>query len=231
MLESFIGTICLCIIIITFALSFIQFIGTLIGTKTFEPEVLYIGDYVQSIIIFLFISTLVLLLYVHIYFINSVDSALYNSGLLFIFYSAIASIVIDVLYTSIMKIILYFSKSKTTYFLKEDEKNWTWIFIMVAYTIYFGINNLFLYSYSYIALILSYLFWMHPTKSSLTEKITQLKSLSLSYWCCFVFIIICGFAAVRYSEPLYTIASVIGIISGFPLGIFFMTLISKRMKH
>ena len=51
MIESFLGTMFLCIIIISLALSFIQYIGIKVNIKTYEPEIIYIGDYVQSIII------------------------------------------------------------------------------------------------------------------------------------------------------------------------------------
>ena len=66
MIESILGTIFLCIIIISLALSFIQYIGIKVDTKTYEPEITYIGDYVQSVIIFLAISSLGLLIYIHI---------------------------------------------------------------------------------------------------------------------------------------------------------------------
>lgn len=52
MIESILETIFLCIIIISLALSFIQYIGIKVDTKTYEPEITYIGDYVQSVIIF-----------------------------------------------------------------------------------------------------------------------------------------------------------------------------------
>ena len=45
MIESILGTIFLCIIIISLALSFIQYIGIKVDTKTYEPEITYIGDY------------------------------------------------------------------------------------------------------------------------------------------------------------------------------------------
>ena len=62
MIESILETIFLCIIIISLALSFIQYIGIKVDTKTYEPEITYIGDYVQSVIIFLAISSLGLLI-------------------------------------------------------------------------------------------------------------------------------------------------------------------------
>lgn len=230
MLESFIGTIFTCVIIVSLLLSVIQYIGIKADTKTYEPEVSYIGDYVQSIIIFLAISSLSLLLYVHIYFTKSNDSALYSSGLLFIILGALCGLFINFIYMFIMKIMSYFDKTNSTYFLKGYEKNWTWIFLMIAYSIYFLINKIGNYGFAYIALILSFLFWMNPTIESIKSKLTQLKSLSRSYWCCFVFVIICGIASVRYSKPPYTIAAIVGIILGFILGIMLMNIISKKMK-
>lgn len=141
MIESFIGTIFTCIILVSLLLSVIQYIGIKADTKAYEPEVSYIGDYVQSIIIFLAISSLSLLFYVHIYFSKSNDSALYSSGLLFIIGGAICGLVINIIYMFIMKIISYFDKTNSTYSLKGYEKNWTWIFLMIAYAIYFLINK------------------------------------------------------------------------------------------
>ncbi len=230
MIESFLGTIVLCVILIASALSLIQYIGIKAKTKTVEPEITYIGDYVQSIVIYLVISSLGLLIYIYIYFKNTENTALYNSGLLFILYSAISGLLINFIYYIIMKFIMFFDKTKSTYFLKTYERNWTWIFIMIAYAIYYFCNNLNTYSFAYIALILSFLFWMHPTKSAFKDKLTEFKSLSRSYWCCLVFILICGFAAIRYRTPTYTIASFIGIILGFIIGIFLMALISNKMK-
>ena len=135
MIESFLGTMFLCIIII--ALSFIQYIGIKVNTKTYEPEITYIGDYVQSIIIFLAISSLGLLIYVYIYFNNMRSSAWYDSGLLFIVYSAVTGFIINIIYCVIMNIIKFFDKTKSTYFLKDYEKNWTWILVMLAYQIYY----------------------------------------------------------------------------------------------
>ena len=60
MIESFLGTMFLCIIIISLALSFIQYIGIKVNIKTYEPEIIYIGDYVQSIIIFLAILHIII---------------------------------------------------------------------------------------------------------------------------------------------------------------------------
>lgn len=230
MIETFLGTMFLCIIIITALLSFIQVVSMKIGSKTYEDEVTYIGDYVQSIIIFLVISSLVLLYYVHIYFTTSKDSDLYNSGLLFLALGILLGFFIRVLYSIIMNFILYFDKAKSTYFLKDYEKNWTWIFILISYAIYFVIQHLYLYSFSYITLVLSYFFWMIPTKSSLIDKFKELTNLSVSYWCCFVFIFICGFVSIRYTKIPYSIAAYIGIIIGFILGIICMALIARYTK-
>ena len=122
MIESFLGTMFLCIIIISLALSFIQYIGIKVNIKTYEPEIIYIGDYVQSIIIFLAISSLGLLIYVYIYFNNMKSSAWYDSGILFIVYSAITGFIINIVYSVIMNIIKIFDKTKSTYFLKDYEK-------------------------------------------------------------------------------------------------------------
>lgn len=119
MIESFLGTMFLCIIIISLALSFIQYIGIKVNIKTYEPEIIYIGDYVQSIIIFLAISSLGLLIYVYIYFNNMKSSAWYDSGILFIVYSAITGFIINIVYSVIMNIIKIFDKTKSTYFLKD----------------------------------------------------------------------------------------------------------------
>lgn len=141
MIESILETIFLCIIIISLALSFIQYIGIKVDTKTYEPEITYIGDYVQSVIIFLAISSLGLLIYVYIYFNNMKSSAWYDSGLLFIVYSAVTGFIINIIYSVIMNIIKFFDKTKSTYFLKDYEKKWTWILVMLAYQyIIFAIN-------------------------------------------------------------------------------------------
>ena len=101
---------------------------------------------------------------------------------------------------------------------------------MLAYQIYYLCNQLYTYGFAYLALILSYFFWMNPTKLAFAEKISEFKSLTRSYWCCFVFIIICGFASIRYSSFPYSIAAIVGIILGFIIGIFLMICISKKMK-
>lgn len=107
MIESILETIFLCIIIISLALSFIQYIGIKVDTKTYEPEITYIGDYVQSVIIFLAISSLGLLIYVYIYFNNMKSLAWYDSGLLFIVYSAVTGFIINIIYSVIMNIIKF----------------------------------------------------------------------------------------------------------------------------
>lgn len=230
MIETFLGTLFLCVIIITILLAFIQYIGIKIGSKTYEDEVTYIGDYVQSIIIFLAISSFVLLFYVHLYYAKSIESDLYNSGLLFLVYGVFSGIIIQAVYYITMHIIQFFNKNKSTYFLKAYEKNWTWIFILITYAIYFISQHLYSYGFSYIALVLSYFFWMMPTKSTFKDKLKELKTLSISYWCCFVFVFICGFVSIRYTKPPYSIAAFIGIIIGFILGIICMILIAKKMK-
>ena len=111
MIESFLGTIVLCVILIASALSLIQYIGIKAKTKTIEPEITYIGDYVQSIVIYLVISSLGLLIYIYIYFKNTENTALYNSGLLFILYSAISGLLINFIYYIIMKFIMFFDKT------------------------------------------------------------------------------------------------------------------------
>lgn len=186
MIESILETIFLCIIIISLALSFIQYIGIKVDTKTYEPEITYIGDYVQSVIIFLAISSLGLLIYVYIYFNNMKSLAWYDSGLLFIVYSAVTGFIINIIYSVIMNIIKFFDKTKSTYFLKDYEKNWTWILVMLAYQIYYLCNQLYTYGFAYLALILSYFFWMNPTKLAFEEKISEFKSLTRSYWCSFL---------------------------------------------
>ena len=143
MIETFLGTLFLCVIIITILLAFIQYIGIKIGSKTYEDEVTYIGDYVQSIIIFLAISSFVLLFYVHLYYAKSIESDLYNSGLLFLVYGVFSGIIIQAVYYITMHIIQFFNKNKSTYFLKAYEKNWTWIFILITYAIYFISQHLY----------------------------------------------------------------------------------------
>ena len=226
MIELYLGAFFLCALIVTLSLCVIQIISIKIGNKTYEDEVIYIGDYVQSIIIFLAISAFLLLLYVHYYFIYVSENALYNSGLLFLLLSCATGFTSKLIYKVVLKAINWFSKTNSVYYLKGHEINWLWIFILGFYCIAFLYFKAYSYSFSYLTLILSYFFWLD---SNIKERLKELTSLSVSYWCCLIFVIICIFISIRYQDSL-SIAAILGAILGFFIGIFCMYNISKYFK-
>lgn len=230
MIESFLGTITLCILLICVSLSLIQLFSMRIGLKQYEDDVHYIGDYALSLIIFLVISTFALIFYIYLYFSLVVDSPGFNSGIFFLIFGLISGSLIKILYKVIMNIILFFDKSKTTYFLKNHEMNWTILFICLVFFFYFIFTNYLTFALSYLSIILSYFFWIDFSKENLLKKLQEIKSLSVFYWCCVIFVIICGFATIRYPKGINIIAAFIGIVFGFILGILCMYFIRKKSK-
>ena len=226
MLELYLGAFFLCALIVTLSLCAIQIISIKIGNKTYEDEIIYIGDYIQSIIIFLVISAFLLLLYVHYYFIYASENALYNSGLLFLLLSCATGFISKLIYKFVLKAINWLSKANSTYYLKNHEINWLWIFILSSYCIAFLCFKSYSYSFSYLTLILSYFFWLD---SNIKARLKELTSLSVAYWCCLILVIICIFISIRYQDFL-SIAAILGTIVGFFIGIFCMYNINKYFK-
>lgn len=229
-IEKFLGTIVLCIILICGSLSLVQLLSSKIGIKSFEDEVTYVGDYVLSIIIFTALSTIVLLYFVHYYITNTNNSSLYSSGLLFLGLEALSGLLIRLIYFIIMKVLNCFGKGRNIYMIKPHEISWTWIIISLALMLCFFIFQEKTYAFSYLAIALSYLIWIDFSCHSLRNKLIEIKSLTSAYWSVIVLLVICAFASIRYRSGLESVASFVGIILGFILGILCMYAINKKLQ-
>lgn len=191
----------------------------------------YIDGYVSSFIIFLAISSLALLFYVDIYFSNVKNSPMYNSGLLFIIYGAVTSVIINVIYMIIMKIISFCDKTNSTYVLNTNERNWIWVFLMLAYGVTFCILREYTYGCAYFALILGFFFWMFPDLQSLISKCKSLKLLRPLYWTCILVIDIISIIAIKLKPiKINGLSLGIGILGGLGIGSFLLVHTSKKKK-
>lgn len=230
MIESFLGTILFCSLVVILPLLLIQFIAIKTNMKVHDHDVQYVGDYVVSFIIFFVASAIALLFYMFFYYKNTSDTTLYNSGLLFQIWGFVINLIVKVIYHAIIYFINLISKAQNNYFLKFAEMNWIMIFISIIYSIWFFLLKENTYSFSYFALALGYFLGTFTSKDSLKEIIKELKSLTLFYWCTFLFILICGFSAIRYKYPPLNIASCIGIIIGYIIGIMLMYRLNSRYR-
>ena len=231
MIKNYLVPIALCIILICGLLSLVQLISTKIGIKSFEDEVTYVGDYVLSIIIFTALSTIVLAYFVHYYITNTNNSSLYNSGLLFLGLEALSGLFIRLIYFIIMKALNCFGKGRNIYMIKPHEISWTWIIISLALMLCFFILQEKTYAFSYLAIVLSYFIWIDFSCHSLRKKLIEIKSLTSAYWSVIVLLVISAFTSIRYPSGKESVASIIGIILGFFLGILCMNAISKKLQR
>lgn len=228
MIETFLGTMLLCCGMVIIVLLFIQFVARKINMKVSEESVGYFGDYIISFVIFFVASAICLLFYVIFYFEATPDTAIYNSGLLFMILGLAINLILKKIYQAIMKIVNLISKSSQIYLLKTVEKNWIMIFISFGYAAYFWLFQEKTYSFSYLTLALGYCLGMFTSKESFEEILSELKSLTKFYWFASLMILMCGFSAIRYTNAPLNIASIVGIVLGYAIGIMLMCKIEER---
>ncbi|MCI1930420.1 MAG: hypothetical protein LKJ13_01845 [Clostridia bacterium] len=231
MIENFLGTIVICAFLICVSVSLIYYLSIRFGIKSHEDDAIDFMDYAISMIIFVFLSAIVLLNFVYFYIVNIKDSALYNSGLLFIFLEVASGLIIKWLYLVITKVFCVFFKNTSIYKLKKYEITWTWIFISLGLMVFYLIEHGIVYAFSYLAIILSYFIWIELSISSLKGKLKELKSLTISYWSVISFIIISGFTTIRYNSRLGFVASTAGMVLGLILSIFCIDALNKKLKN
>lgn len=229
MLASFLKIMFSNALLFSIILIFIQLIGIKNKSKLIEEKVTWIGYYFISMILFLTISSLILILCFCIYIAKyNNNNILYSSGLMFIIFNALSSYIIEGLYWLVIKIHIHFNKEM--YKLNNNEKIWSLLFILLVYAISFFVSQKYYYSILYFEVILGYLFWLHPTLSDLRQKKKELLSLSRLFWIGLFFVLLCYLTVKKYEkEPIKIVASIIGIIIGFIIGIFFMEYIAKKM--
>ncbi len=217
MLEQLLGTTALSAIIIFVFYTLFYKLSCKLNLKKTELDATYIGDYAASIIVFMAISSLTLLIIVYMYMSWDLPEFLSDSGIVFAIIQFASGLFIRFTYWMFFTAVNKLTKSSTYHKLTPEEFSWTILMLCSVYGIVFLIEKQYTISFTYIVIVISYFFWLDVSNTSLKEKISSIKNLSLSYWYVIVFIGVTSYITLKYKTKLEIIFAIIGMF----LGIFF----------
>lgn len=190
--------------------------------KLYEEDVTYFGDYASSLLMFIFISSLILLFSVYIYLQIPFSSYFINSGLAFLIIEIIAGIIINFLHWLIFKFLCHLSKCKDYYHLKEHEITWTWLIICTIYGTVYWFCKEYEISCTYWVIVVSYFFWLGVNPKSLKIKLSSFYSLSYSYIVILIFIFLCAISVIRYKTDLQRFLFMLGVFIAIVICLFLL---------
>ena len=72
----------------------------------------------------------------------------------------------------------------------------------------------------YFIIDLSYFFWLDSNTSSISEKITNLKKISKSFWYVIIFSGLTAFISIRYTSTSQTLFAFAGLLIGIIICIY-----------
>lgn len=222
MIEQLLGTTCLCAIITLFSYFAFYRIACMLKIKNRNNTKINFEEYATHIFVFLAISSIILLFIIRFH--TSISSRLpiflNDSGFTFFTLQLMSGALIRWLYIFIFFCINKIVKSDSSYRLTNSELSCTWLLLCFIYGVVFLFYKEYTIAFMYFVIDLSYFFWLDSNTSSISEKITNLKKISKSFWYVIIFSGLTAFISIRYTSTSQTLFAFAGLFIGIIICIY-----------
>lgn len=213
MLENTLGIITLWTFVTCISFYAFSRVALKFNMRPTEKGQTYIGSYAASIILFMFISSVILLL-INTIETNKLPKPLTDSGLMFALILLLSGYLIRFSYWFFFKVIGKITKSPNYYSLSPTEMTTSWLLLCIVYLVVFLFSSEYTIACTYGAIIVANFFWIGTDCSSLKCKIKETFNLSRSYFYVIIFLCLNACIVLRYNTHIEICLAVLGMIIG-----------------